>query len=1129
MEMAEPRDLKEQFKNPTNRYGVAPFWFLNGELDYDELSWQVKEMKEKGLYGYVMHARYGRKPEYLSEDWFSRIERIVKESDKHGMSAIIYDEDDWPSGMSGTKVLDDHPEYMHRQLEITWIECGGKTEVKTDELYGEPVAVFAAKYGSKDKELSKCTLKDLEDITAYYKDGALAYKNENGYDLILCFMNQVVKGYNPKTVYPIKKGWNAQPDTWDWYFPYEYYIDLMDPDAIDYFIETTHEEYKKRFKKYFGTAITQLFTDEPGFYTVMRDGFSVVPWSNILGREFSKEFGYELQEYLPALVTDIGEKTPQVRYDFWSIVTRLFEENYVKKVHEWCKRNNLLFTGHYRLCYPQLVWQRNYAGNVINLFKHMDLPGVDRLDTPGMCERLATHDTAWQIEDKILTSVGHQYGITRRMSESFALGGWDYRFADMKRVTDWQYMMGINFIVPHAFFYSISGQRKRECPPTEFYQNPMWENYKSYSDYVCRLGEMVIDGVNVADCAILYPMTSLWTDDVPKGLVDDLPNNIDRDFGFITDMMLRINLDYDVIGEEEFCKCEVGDKTLKISDARYSLLIVPPMTTVRESTEKKLLEFIDSGGRVLFLSMPPYKNTAGKELKGLSSVIVEEFAMKPEQLLEAYEKKDNIVCRKDAKGKKGQLVLLVAGVLKDNNPAELIEGAVEDLIDRDFKIKFKDGKRGNIYYNHHVKEGRDIYFIHNSDEDDLEGYNLDITMRCVGEPYFYDPENGKIERVYFYQVVGNKTIVPYRLKPLKSIFIVFEHKAKEKILKKKLIESNLSVFNFRVSNSHYELDLYKDDATDASGFIKTAVDGNVTEQRVHFKEDLLIPLQKRWGKKLITDNVLVIDHWRMIQDEPLEVDLPAEAWNTVFGTTQKYIGEFIIKETGFTVLKAVFDNIPQIIYDRTPQPVTVTLNGARLEVFERSTFLDHDMREADIKDLVRVGKNIIEIEFNDYMQAFEGKTGIETVSMMWDSVRIAGDFTLVEEPAAENSYAIVKEREEIETGSWADQGYPYFSGCMEYTQLVDIDGGFIKGRRCFLDAGNSIREYVEVFVNGKYADTRIWLPFRVDITDFLKVGKNKITLRVRNTAKNIMAKWKQQSGITGGVALISKEIRRVRV
>jgi|GEM_PF-2190168 len=1127
--MAQTKDLKENFQNPSNRYGVAPFWFLNGELDYEELSWQVKEMKDKGLYGYVMHARYGRKPEYLSEDWFSRIERIVKESDRHGMSAIIYDEDDWPSGMSGTRVIDDHPEYMHRQLEITWIECAGLSKIETAELYGEPVAIFTAKYEVKDDVLSKCTLKDLKDITGSFKDGKLTYNNKKGYDLILFFMNQVVKGYNPKTIYPIKKGWNAQPDTWDWYFPYEYYVDLMDPDAIDYFIQTTHEEYKKRFGKYFGTAITQLFTDEPGFYTVMRNEFSVVPWSNILQREFEKEFGYELRKYLPALGTDIGEKTLQIRHDFWFIVTKLFEENYVKKIHEWCKRNNLLFTGHYRLCYPQLIWQRNYAGNVINLFKHMDLPGVDRLDTPGMCERLATNDTAWQIEDKVLSSVGHQYGIARRMSESFALGGWDYRFANMKRVTDWQYMMGINFIVPHAFFYSISGQRKRECPPTEFYQNPMWENYKSYSDYVCRLGEMMIDGVNIADCAILYPMTSLWTDDVPKGLVDDLPNNIDRDFGFITDMMLRRNLDYDVIGEEEFCKCEIEDKTLKISDARYSLLIVSPMTTISESTEKKLLEFVESGGKVLFVSLIPYKTISGKALKALSNLIEDEFSMQLQQLLEAYERNDHIVYRKDAQKRKGQLALIFGGVLKDNNTQDLIESSVEDLIDRDFKVTFKDGKKGNIYYNHHMKEGKDIYFIHNSDEDDLEGYNLDITLRCTGEPYFYDPENGTVEKVYFCQVTGNKTIVPYRLKPLKSIFIVFEHKEKKEIVKKKLIESNLSALNFRVSNSQYELEVYKDDETDERGFIKTLVDGNIEEHRVRFQNDLSIPLARTWKKKLITENVLIIDHWRMIQDEPPEVDLPAEAWNTVFGTKQKYIGEFIIKETGFTTFKAIFDNIPQIIYDKMPQPVTITLNGTRIDMFERSTFLDHDMREADIKDLVKVGKNYIEIEFNDYMQAFEGKTGIEPVSMMWDSVRIAGDFTLVEDPAAENLYAIVKEREEIETGSWAEQGYPYFSGCMEYTQHVDIDEGFVKGRRCFLDAKNNLKEYVEVFVNGKHVDTRIWLPFKVDITGFLKAGKNKITLRVRNTAKNIMTKWKQPSGITGNIALISKEIRRVRV
>ena len=57
-------------------------------------------------------------------------------------------------------------------------------------------------------------------------------------------------------------------------------------------------------------------------------------------------------------------------------------------------------TGHLRLCYPQLVWQRNYAGDAMDLFKAMDVPGVDRLDTPSVCQRLGTEDWQWQVEDK---------------------------------------------------------------------------------------------------------------------------------------------------------------------------------------------------------------------------------------------------------------------------------------------------------------------------------------------------------------------------------------------------------------------------------------------------------------------------------------------------------------------------------------------------------------------------------------------------------------------------------------------------------------------------------------------------------------------------------------------------------
>lgn len=55
--MVAPK-LLDEFKNPINKLGPAPFWFLNEKFDDEELSWQIKEMKEKGLSGHVMHARY---------------------------------------------------------------------------------------------------------------------------------------------------------------------------------------------------------------------------------------------------------------------------------------------------------------------------------------------------------------------------------------------------------------------------------------------------------------------------------------------------------------------------------------------------------------------------------------------------------------------------------------------------------------------------------------------------------------------------------------------------------------------------------------------------------------------------------------------------------------------------------------------------------------------------------------------------------------------------------------------------------------------------------------------------------------------------------------------------------------
>ncbi|MEG0470669.1 MAG: glycosyl hydrolase, partial [Longicatena sp.] len=508
------KSFVDEFKNPTNRYGATPFWFLNGDLTEEELKWQIKDMKEKGLGGYVMHSRYGRRLPYFSEDFFDRIGTIVDESEKLGMNAIVYDEDDWPSGMSGTKVIDDHPEFKHKQMELVYLDVTGKSNLEYTPDKGVIYKAYACKFSKKSDKKEECIVSESKDITPTENVINVSFDGE-AYDSVVVFLFQEVSGYTIYTTYPKNKGFRAQPDTWNWYFPFGEYVDLLNKDAVAYFIETTCEEYKKRYGEHFGKAIKYFFTDEPGFYTVMRGNDSAVAWSDVFAETFKERKGYDIKDNILALAYETGGKTKRVRYDYYDHLTHLFEHNFVKQYSDWCTSNGIKLTGHYRLCYPQLVWQRNYAGNVMSMFRQMGAPGTDRLDTPGMNDTFATKDWSWQIEDKLCSSIGHQYNIERRMTESFACSGWEYRFADMKRVTDWQYMMGMNMMVPHAFHYSISGQRKKECIPSFFYQNPTWQNYNKYSEYLCRLGEMLIGGEHIADIVILNPMTTIWADDIP--------------------------------------------------------------------------------------------------------------------------------------------------------------------------------------------------------------------------------------------------------------------------------------------------------------------------------------------------------------------------------------------------------------------------------------------------------------------------------------------------------------------------------------------------------------------------------------------------------------------------------------
>lgn len=73
-------DLLRMLDAPEREFTPIPFWFLNGDLDEEEIDRQLRDFHSHGVYGVVLHPRMGlpRRIEYLSETFFRYIRHAAE-------------------------------------------------------------------------------------------------------------------------------------------------------------------------------------------------------------------------------------------------------------------------------------------------------------------------------------------------------------------------------------------------------------------------------------------------------------------------------------------------------------------------------------------------------------------------------------------------------------------------------------------------------------------------------------------------------------------------------------------------------------------------------------------------------------------------------------------------------------------------------------------------------------------------------------------------------------------------------------------------------------------------------------------------------------------------------------------
>jgi hypothetical protein len=753
---------------------------------------------------------------------------------------------------------------------------------------------------------------------------------------------------------------------------------------------------------------------------------------------------------------------------------------------------------------------------------------------------------------KLGSSAAHQLGSERLLCESFGGIFMDATMQRMKWITDWEYVLGVNLVNPHGFHYTVEGPRKRDWPPSMFYQYPWWHVYDEFSRYVARLSHLLTGGRHVANVAILWPASTIFAHYTPQQR-NPLSNRTEFDFNTLTDLLLRLHHDFDYLDEEILAGAEIAGGAIQVGDERHQLLILPPMTHLKLATLERMEQFVAAGGRLLGTIFLPDRAFSGdgildvservaslfrvdpaatqreyRDVAGIDMVLtdheesgrtgfVRSYALNralPRRLQEALDLPGHpessffVVDEADglsrywyapANGERQDITAEVAA--ERDEVSQAVDAAVSSLIDPDVVIDNPE-----LFCLHRIKDGRDLWFLVNSTD---RVQTADISLRGALHPVRWDTSLGEEQPIAPSYIEGRFTRFQIELPPVGSVFITTGQETGNRI-----VETNVVV----------------DRTTDAEisgrvrGGIASAVivkDGQEQRLTVDAGEPLeSLVLDGGWEFVAEDANALVIAEWLAKPEEPgaaRETYVAADADTT--GWLPMVMGAWSYQlpagpdrpfpidvwyRIGFAA-ERVPSRFDLIVDGFAGSGWEVLVNGEPVTAAPVRSAIDSQMQALEISPLVHPGENVIAVRL----------TVTKATDGLLDLIKLMGDFA-VERIGGRES--ITAPRTTLQPTSWAEQGYPYYSGRGRYRCQFELPAG-LADQRIFLEP-EMRDDTLEVRINGQRAGVRLWEPYQVDLTDHLRPGNNTLELRVANTPINLLEAVPRPSGLAGPPRLV---------
>ncbi|MFI6565971.1 glycosyl hydrolase [Streptomyces sp. NPDC050534] len=389
------------------------------------------------------------------------------------------------------------------------------------------------------------------------------------------------------------------------------YVDLLDDEPVELFLDIVPGEYHRRFGRYFGTVIPGFWDDEP-FFASAEAHFKRLPWSPMLDRAL-RDAGVEPGVAYASAFDDLGRRGRIARGRFWQAVSNRFARYFERQADWYGKRGVALITNP---LYDETAPAKRIpsTGDLHKVNQWAQVPGGDIITA----EYVAGEQT---MLPRNPVSVAHQMGRDRTLMEMFGNMGWQVTPSFVHATVGAQATRGVNLAVLHALW---TDETHVYFPPPFGPRAPWWWAMKPLAEWIGRLME-VARGTSAARTALLQPQRAAeqWTGTDRQGEVD----------GALADAsyaLERAQVDFDLLhegalaGDEQLlCQAEVRHGVLAVGAAHYDLVVLPDTSTLDAACVRTLAAFVRAGGTVVAVGDLPSDDADGNDrslARGLSDL-----------------------------------------------------------------------------------------------------------------------------------------------------------------------------------------------------------------------------------------------------------------------------------------------------------------------------------------------------------------------------------------------------------------------------------------------------------------------------------------------------------------------------